>query len=84
MVSQLGVTIDVRAAFRNERDLLIQPLRNLDEPEWTADTVCTGWSVRDVAAHLLHDDLRRLSRSRDHVEGPVPEAGESLPAQHCP
>jgi len=36
-------------------------------------------SVRDVAAHLLHDDLRRLSRSRDHVEGPVPKVGESLP-----
>ena len=34
MVLQLGVAIDVRTAFRNERDLLIQLLRNLDEPEW--------------------------------------------------
>jgi hypothetical protein len=32
------------------------------------------------AAHLLHDDLRRLSRTRDHVEGSAPEIGESLPA----
>jgi hypothetical protein len=40
MVSQLGVAIDVRTTFRNERDLLIQLLRNLVEPEWTADTVC--------------------------------------------
>jgi hypothetical protein len=36
--------------------------------------------VRDIAAHLLHDDLRRLSRTRDHVEGSAPEIGESLPA----
>jgi uncharacterized protein (TIGR03083 family) len=79
MVSQLGPAIDVRSTFRNERELLIQLLRKLDEPEWTEDTVCPGWSVRDVAAHLLHDDLRRLSRSRDHVEGSAPDAGESLP-----
>jgi uncharacterized protein (TIGR03083 family) len=79
MVSQLGPAIDVRSTFRHERDLLIQLLRKLDEPEWAVDTVCPGWSVRDVAAHLLHDDLRRLSRSRDHVDGPVPNAGESLP-----
>jgi uncharacterized protein (TIGR03083 family) len=56
-----------------------QLLRKLDESDWAAETVCPGWSVRDVAAHLLHDDLRRLSRSRDHVGGPVPDAGESLP-----
>jgi hypothetical protein len=79
IVSQLGPAIDVRSTFRNERDLLIQLLRKLDEPEWTEDTVCPGWSMRDVAAHLLHDDLRRLSRSRDQVEGPVPDAHESLP-----
>jgi uncharacterized protein (TIGR03083 family) len=79
MVSQLGPAIDVRTTFRHERDLLIELLRKLDEREWAADTVCPGWSVRDVAAHLLHDDLRRLSRSRDHVQGPVPDAGESLP-----
>jgi hypothetical protein len=68
MVSQLGPAIDVRSTFRHERDLLIQLLKKLDEPEWAADTVCPGWSVRDVAAHLLHD-LRRLSRRRDHAAG---------------
>jgi uncharacterized protein (TIGR03083 family) len=79
MVSQLGPGIDVRTTFRDERDFLIQLLRKLDESDWSAEPVCPGWSVRDVAAHLLHDDLRRLSRSRDHVVGPVPDAGESLP-----
>ena len=75
MVSQLGPAIDVRTTFRHERDLLVDLLGTLDEPEWAAATVCPGWSVRDVAAHLLHDDLRRLSRTRDRVEGPVPDAG---------
>jgi uncharacterized protein (TIGR03083 family) len=79
MVSQLGPAIDVRTTFRHERALLVDLLGTLDEPEWAAATVCPGWSARDVAAHLLHDDLRRLSRTRDHVEGPVPDAGESLP-----
>src|SRR5215216_6091567 len=79
MVSQLGPAIDVRTTFRHERDLLIDLLRKLDKPEWTAATVCPGWSVRDVAGHLLHDDLRRLSRTRDGVQGPVPAADESLP-----
>jgi uncharacterized protein (TIGR03083 family) len=79
MVSQLGPAIDVRTTFHHERDLLIELLRKLDEREWAADTVCPGWSVRDVAAHRVHDDLRRLSRSRDHVQGAVPDAGESLP-----
>jgi uncharacterized protein (TIGR03083 family) len=79
MVSQLGPAIDVRTTFRHERDLLIDLLRKLDKPEWTAATVCPGWSVRDVAAHLLHDDFRRLSRTRDGVQGPVPAADESLP-----
>jgi hypothetical protein len=27
--------------------------------------VCAGWSVKDIAAHLLADDLGRLSRGRD-------------------
>ena len=79
MVSQLGPAIDVRTTFRHERNLLIELLRKLNEPEWAAATVCAGWSVRDIAVHLLHDDLRRLSRSRDHVQGAVPNSGESLP-----
>jgi uncharacterized protein (TIGR03083 family) len=79
LVSQLGPAIDVRTTFRRERDLLVQLLGTLDQPEWVAETVCPGWSVRDIAAHLLHDDLRRVSRSRDHVAGPARDAGESLP-----
>jgi hypothetical protein len=35
--------------------------------------------VRDIAAHLLGDDLNRLSPSRDEHSGEGPRPGESLP-----
>lgn len=42
-------------------------------------TVCPGWTVRDVAVHLLHDVLRRLSRTRDRYNGgPSAAEGETL------
>ena len=79
MVSQLGVVIDVRTAFRNERDLLIQLLRNLDEPEWTADTVCTAGLCatlpRTCYTTTFADSVAAVTMSK----GPVPEAAESLP-----
>jgi hypothetical protein len=61
MVSQLGPAIDVRRTSRHERDLLIQLLKELEQPDWASGTVCPGWSMRDIAAHLLHDDLRSRS-----------------------
>jgi hypothetical protein len=36
MMSQLGPAIDVRSTFRHERDLLIQLLTELGEPDWAA------------------------------------------------
>ncbi len=74
-VEQLGPAIDVRAEFVAARTALVQLLRDVPDEAWTAATVCPGWTVRDVAAHLLHDDLRRLSRTRDHYgtrTAPVP------------
>jgi uncharacterized protein (TIGR03083 family) len=57
--------------FRIERASLLELLTSLDHGRWEAPTVCTGWTVRDIAAHLVADDLGRLSRSRDgHVTGP--------------
>lgn len=54
---------------------LITLLRGLDDDDWARPTVAGGWRVRDVAAHLLDGDLRRLSAGRDaHLlppDGPV-------------
>ena len=44
---------------------LITLLRTLEASDWDRPTLCALWSVRDIAAHLLDDDLRRLSSHRD-------------------
>jgi uncharacterized protein (TIGR03083 family) len=44
---------------------LISLLRGLDADAWNRPTVAGTWRVRDVAAHLLDGDLRRLSGTRD-------------------
>ena len=44
---------------------LIRLLRGLGPADWPRPTACALWSVRDIAAHLLDDDLRRLSFHRD-------------------
>jgi uncharacterized protein (TIGR03083 family) len=49
---------------------LIALLRGLERNDWDRPTACSLWSVRDIAAHLLDDDLRRLSSHRDGVQLP--------------
>ena len=44
---------------------LVSLLRGLDESDWLRPTVAPQWAVKDVAAHLLDTDLRRLSAHRD-------------------
>ncbi len=55
--------------FPAERDALLQLLSGLSEEEWRRPTVCAGWSVKDVALHLLGDDIGKLSRGRDAFSG---------------
>jgi uncharacterized protein (TIGR03083 family) len=44
---------------------LLSLLRDLSAEEWQAPTVCPGWTVKDVAAHLLGVDVGNLSIRRD-------------------
>jgi len=44
---------------------LLDLLGDLSTSDWEAPTGCPGWSVKDVAAHLLGDDIGRLSWGRD-------------------
>jgi uncharacterized protein (TIGR03083 family) len=64
----LGPVLTVHL-FPEERRLLLELLGTLAEEEWDAPTVCPGWSVKDIALHLLGDDLGRLSRGRDDFAG---------------
>lgn len=52
---------------------LVALLRSLPADAWAKPTVCRGWSVKDIAAHLLDTALRRLAAGRDaHVRPPPP------------
>lgn len=50
---------------------LLELLRSLTPTEWNLQTVAPKWKVKDVAAHLLDTQLRKLSRARDgYITGP--------------
>ena len=43
--------------------------------EWHKPTTCLGWSVKDVALHLLGVDVGNLSRRRDGHQLPASASG---------
>jgi len=46
-------------------EALLDLLAGLSDDEWAGSTVCPGWSVKDLAGHLLGDDVGMLARRRD-------------------
>ena len=67
--------IETLHLFPGERAALLDVLQGLTAEEWDAPTACPGWSVKDVAGHLLGDDVGRLSRGRDGFANPDFAAG---------
>ena len=63
--------------FPEERAALLDLLSGLTPVEWDRPTVCEGWSVKDVALHILGGDLGNISRRRDGF-GLSPAPGEEL------
>lgn len=49
---------------------LIDLLNGLAPADWDRPTASPRWSVRDIAAHLLDGDLRKLSTTRDGFIAP--------------
>jgi uncharacterized protein (TIGR03083 family) len=49
---------------------LIDLLQALKQDDWHKSTICKGWSVKDVASHLLDGQIRRLSIGRDKYSSP--------------
>jgi uncharacterized protein (TIGR03083 family) len=45
---------------------LIELLRGLTPEDWEGQTLAPKWRVKDVAAHLLHTQLRKLAASRSN------------------
>jgi uncharacterized protein (TIGR03083 family) len=56
---------EILRLFAPEREALLELLRSLSSAEWDSATNCPGWSVRDVAAHLVGDDVGILASWRD-------------------
>ncbi|HJQ25716.1 MAG TPA: maleylpyruvate isomerase family mycothiol-dependent enzyme [Blastocatellia bacterium] len=57
--------IQVTHLFAETLDALLDLLTGLSPEEWQRPTVCAGWTVKDVAAHLLGGEVSILSRKRD-------------------
>jgi Mycothiol maleylpyruvate isomerase N-terminal domain len=51
--------------FRPLHRELVTLLRGLSADDWHRQTVAPRWKVRDVAAHMLDVDLRRIAVGRD-------------------
>ncbi|WP_330261445.1 maleylpyruvate isomerase family mycothiol-dependent enzyme [Streptomyces sp. NBC_00539] len=62
---------DIRAVIADERRELAEVLEGLSADEWDAASLCAGWRVREVAAHMtmgmrysLPEVARELIRAR--------------------
>jgi uncharacterized protein (TIGR03083 family) len=57
---------------------LIMVLRALQPAEWNFPTICSSWTVKDVAAHLLGGNLGRLwmEKASTPSEAPLPDYDE--------
>lgn len=69
--------LDVRSLLTEERTDLLELLRSLTDDEWVRPTAVPAWRVKDIALHLLDDDLGWLSRGRDRdVSGLLDVSGD--------
>jgi len=75
-VEELG-SVETAHLFPGLHRNLIELLRGLEATDWSRPTLAGAWTVRDVVAHLLDGQVRRLSFQRDRL----PISGADGPAQ---
>lgn len=63
--------IAVVGLFPELRRYLLELLAALSDEQWQRPTVCPGWSVKDVALHLLGGDIGNLSHRRDGMDDAI-------------
>lgn len=56
--------------FPEVLDGLLAVLEQLSPQQWASSTACAGWSVKDVALHLLGVEIGNLSSRRDGFSVP--------------
>lgn len=57
---------------------LLNLLHHMEKRDWKRETPCPGWTVKDVALHLLGDDIGQLSRGRDKDSSSILPPGPDL------
>ncbi|MBL7740473.1 MAG: maleylpyruvate isomerase N-terminal domain-containing protein [Chitinophagaceae bacterium] len=57
--------IDILPLFPVLNEQLVSFLKNLSPADWQRQTVAREWKVKDVAAHLLDGNFRRIAVHRD-------------------
>ncbi len=66
---------DMASLLALDRARLLDVASTLSADDWARPTRCPGWSVQDLFAHLVGDDLSVLARHRDGHGGPTPPDG---------
>ena len=66
------IRIPVARPFRFVNAALLELLRRLGPDDWSRPTVHPDRDVKDLAAHLLHGSIRRVSTIRDGYRPPLP------------
>ncbi|WP_132992675.1 maleylpyruvate isomerase family mycothiol-dependent enzyme [Gordonia zhaorongruii] len=66
--------MDARELARDQRLQFADVLSDLDDSQWDAPTLCAGWCVRDVAAHVIS----YLNRSVPELLTGLVQSGGSL------
>jgi uncharacterized protein (TIGR03083 family) len=51
--TQIGGPMDTWQMIRTERASFVDALAALSDSAWDKPSLCTGWSVRDVVAHMI-------------------------------
>lgn len=65
---------DVPSLFADERARLIELLDTFEPGDWLLPSPCPEWTVLDLCAHLVGDDVSLVSRHRDGYLGtPAPD-----------
>src|SRR5256885_13617269 len=60
--------VESRRIMRDERRDLRQFLSTLTSEQWQTQSLCRGWTVRDVVAHMVAwDDLLLYKTRNEHI-----------------
>ncbi len=61
----IGPPVETVSLFPGERAALLDLLASLEPSEWALPTVAAGWTVHDLALHILLGDIGWVSSHRD-------------------